>query len=199
MPKVSDEHREWRRKQILDGARDCFIRKGFHQTSMTDVFEASGLSSGAVYGYFRSKDEIIAEIADEVLARVDLVFGQSLSDESPPSLDQMLLRVLGAVEELGFDDREFARLAPQVWVEASRNPALGEPVRSEYKRLRGQMADVIRRLQDQGSISWSASPDNVAAVVFGSLLGYVVQKLILGDVTPEAYADGLLGLVSLAH
>src|SRR5262245_48052330 len=65
MPRVSDDHLERRRQQILDAARRCFIRKGFHLTSMQDVFAESGLSAGAVYRYFKSKNEIIHAIATD--------------------------------------------------------------------------------------------------------------------------------------
>ena len=59
MPKVSKEHSEARRRQIIDAAYQCFARKGFHQTTMRDIYEEAGLSPGAVYHYFDSKDEII--------------------------------------------------------------------------------------------------------------------------------------------
>src|SRR5918993_6093003 len=65
MPRVSEAHRERRREQILDAARRCFIRKGFHQSSMQDVFAESGLSAGAVYRYFKSKDELVAALASD--------------------------------------------------------------------------------------------------------------------------------------
>src|SRR3954470_18901979 len=60
MPRVSEEHLERRRRQILDAARRCFVRKGVHETSMQDIFAESGLSAGAVYRYFKSKNEIVA-------------------------------------------------------------------------------------------------------------------------------------------
>jgi len=49
MPKVTVEHIEARRRQIIDSAFDCFAKKGFHQTTMQDVCNAAGLSAGAVY------------------------------------------------------------------------------------------------------------------------------------------------------
>jgi AcrR family transcriptional regulator len=49
MPKVSQEHLERRRQQILEAATECFARQGFRGTSMQDIFDASGLSAGAVY------------------------------------------------------------------------------------------------------------------------------------------------------
>ena len=60
MPKVTDAHIAARRQQIIEAARACFSRQGFHQTSVQDICKEAGLSPGAVYGYFPSKEHIIA-------------------------------------------------------------------------------------------------------------------------------------------
>ena len=70
MPKVTEAHRESRREQILIAAWKCFSRKGFHSTSMADVIKEAGLSAGAVYLYFRSKDEIIVAVGTQVFAGI---------------------------------------------------------------------------------------------------------------------------------
>ena len=69
MPKVTQQYRDARRDQILGAARRCFLRDGFHSTSMQDLFAEAGLSAGAVYRYFASKDEVIVAIAEETCAR----------------------------------------------------------------------------------------------------------------------------------
>src|SRR5437763_1232121 len=68
VPKVSAEHRESRRAEILCAARRRFAREGFHATSMQDILDESGMSAGAVYTYFPSKTEIISAIAAENVA-----------------------------------------------------------------------------------------------------------------------------------
>ena len=79
MPRVSDEYLEQRRRQILDAAQRCFARKGFHETSMQDVFRESGLSAGAVYRYFKSKNELVVSAgASVVLLGTLLWFGAEL-------------------------------------------------------------------------------------------------------------------------
>ena len=70
MPRVTQQHRDERREQILAAARRCFLRDGFHGTSMHDLFAEADLSSGAVYGYFASKDDVIVAIAEENLQDV---------------------------------------------------------------------------------------------------------------------------------
>src|SRR5688500_8917991 len=64
MPKVSEEHLDARRAQIVNAAVACFAREGFHRTTMHDICREAGLSPGAVYRYFASKDELIQAIAD---------------------------------------------------------------------------------------------------------------------------------------
>src|SRR6185312_6733732 len=63
MPKISQAQRDARQRQILDAALACFSENGFHQTGMADIVRRSGLSHGAVYLYFQSKDDLIEALA----------------------------------------------------------------------------------------------------------------------------------------
>jgi len=56
MPRVSDEYMARRRGEILEAAKACFAREGFHATSMRDIYRECGLSPGAVYNHFASKE-----------------------------------------------------------------------------------------------------------------------------------------------
>ena len=63
MPKVSEEYKKNRRSQIVETARECFIKHGYQKASMSDIIAATGLSAGAIYNHFSSKDEIILAAA----------------------------------------------------------------------------------------------------------------------------------------
>ena len=65
MPRRSEEYRARRREQIIEAAVNCFARRGLHHTTMADIIAEAGLSAGAVYCYFASKNEIITAIAAE--------------------------------------------------------------------------------------------------------------------------------------
>jgi TetR/AcrR family transcriptional regulator, transcriptional repressor of aconitase len=69
VPKVSEEHLDARRRQIVDAAIVCFARDGFHRATMQDICREARLSPGAIYRYFSGKDEIVEAIADERHAR----------------------------------------------------------------------------------------------------------------------------------
>jgi AcrR family transcriptional regulator len=65
VPKITAAHEQQRRAQILQAAMDCFARQGYHATSMDDVVRESGLSVGAIYSYFPSKEDLFLALSDD--------------------------------------------------------------------------------------------------------------------------------------
>ncbi len=82
MPRVSTAFKEDRRAEILEAARRCVARSGFHQASMQDICAEAGMSPGNLYRYFPSKEAIIAGIAERDRAEVgaQLAAGQFTED-----------------------------------------------------------------------------------------------------------------------
>ena len=74
MPKVSEEHKERRREQILDGARRCFARYGYEGATVARLEEEVGLSRGAIFSYFPNKPALFVELAVETSRRVTEVW-----------------------------------------------------------------------------------------------------------------------------
>ena len=69
MPKVSEEHKERRREQILDGARRCFAQHGYEGATVARLEQEIGLSRGAIFNYFPNKDALFVELAIETSRR----------------------------------------------------------------------------------------------------------------------------------
>src|SRR5436190_10302231 len=65
MPRISAARASAQRERILDAALSCFAREGFHAATMQDIVTESGLSPGAIYGYFAGKTEMVMAIASE--------------------------------------------------------------------------------------------------------------------------------------
>ena len=70
MPKISDERRSERRAQILDGARHAFAEHGYEGATVARLEEAIGLSRGAIFNYFPSKEDLFVELAMRDTARM---------------------------------------------------------------------------------------------------------------------------------
>jgi AcrR family transcriptional regulator len=196
MPKVSDEHRLARRQQIVAAARTCVAEQGFHKTTMADVIRESGLSAGAVYGYFKSKDEIVAAIADDALSSVDRLFEELLTREEPLT---PLAALEAAVEHVAFvagqAGGDVTKVGIQAWAEALHNDAIKAIASEKYRMLRGHFVEVARRAQADGTVDPDTDPEYIAQVLFGLIPGFILQRLILGDVTPQTYTAGLAALL----
>ena len=166
MPKVTEEHLAARRRQILDAALVCFSRRGFHQTSMQAIFEESGLSPGAVYRYFKGKEEIVQAIALETLGS----FAAAIESGPPGGPDVVLGRLLDAIDSISLRDHRL-RLALQIWGEAIVNPGVGGFVREAIEGLRRRMAAELL----------ASDPDGTARVLVALVQGMVIQRDMFGD------------------
>ncbi|HJU37413.1 MAG TPA: TetR/AcrR family transcriptional regulator [Gaiellaceae bacterium] len=69
MPKVTQEHREARRAQILEGARRALAKYGYDGATVVRLEEETGLSRGAIFNYFDDKKDIFVALAEDVNRR----------------------------------------------------------------------------------------------------------------------------------
>ena len=65
MPKLKPEEVENRRQEIIEAARRCFLRSGFHQTTTDEICHEAAITPGGLYHYFDSKEEIISAVIED--------------------------------------------------------------------------------------------------------------------------------------
>jgi TetR/AcrR family transcriptional regulator, transcriptional repressor of aconitase len=74
MPKISEERKSQRRDQILEGARRCFAENGYEGATVAKLEAAIGLSRGAIFNYFPSKEDLFIELAVRDSARMSEIW-----------------------------------------------------------------------------------------------------------------------------
>jgi TetR/AcrR family transcriptional regulator, transcriptional repressor of aconitase len=74
MPKISDERKAERREQILAGARRAFAEHGYEGATVARLEDATGLSRGAIFNYYPSKEDLFIELAVRDTARMSDVW-----------------------------------------------------------------------------------------------------------------------------
>lgn len=193
MPRVSDDHLERRRRQILDAARACFIRKGFHRTSMQDVFAESGLSAGAVYRYYKSKNEIIYAIATEKQGGAVKLLEEIVKEDPLPPIEEVVGRFADYAQSLLGADGAL-RVAPQVWAEALHDPAYKVIVEELFTGLRTCWVELARRMRDTGRLPEDADPEDVGATLLCLIPGFILQRLLAGRIDADSLRAGVRAL-----
>lgn len=187
MPKVSDQHLEARRQQIVDAAFQCFARKGFHPTTMHDICAEAGLSAGAVYRYFASKEEIIASACGEAqhASEMDLL-NAALTE---PDTGLMFKRLVQAFFSK-FDGPEAEvgnRAMAQLWAEIAVNDGVRASHESTYLHMREGLGGVVQEAQGRGDYAEGLDPQAIVSAMIALHHGFVIQKAIHPDLETEAY------------
>jgi AcrR family transcriptional regulator len=151
MPRVSQDHLEARRRQILDGARACFARFGYEGATVRRLEEATGLSRGAIFHHFKDKESLFLALAEDEAARMaDVVAEQGLvqvmrkllekpddPDSAMPGADWLGTRL--EVSRRLRTDAEF-RLR---WAERSQQLTTATRARLEWQRNSGNLREDV--------------------------------------------------------
>lgn len=201
MPRVTQEYLDARRQQILEAARRCFLRDGFHRTSMQDILKEANLSAGAVYRYFPAKDDIVEAIAGTVFAAfLDLITEAPRSSPSPGIIDVVegLFEIVDRLQR----ERQLPAIALQVWAESLRDVRLSKLFRDLIDEIAGQLEILIEHSQREGTIPPALPPRDLAFAITLLIEGYVVQVVALGPDISDRSRVGIRALLdprALAH
>ncbi|MEV4704167.1 TetR/AcrR family transcriptional regulator [Actinoplanes sp. NPDC049316] len=161
---------------------------------MQDLIQEAGLSVGAVYRYFKSKDEIINAISQTVAGGLAAVLTE-IAAEDDLTLVGSLSRVLDVIDEQVAPGGNFP-LAIQVWSEATLDPAIAAIVRERYLELRMPFLVIAKRAAARGEVAAGADPEAVAATLFGFIPAYATQRQLVGSPDKETFLSGVRALLT---
>ena len=82
MPKVTEEHLQARRAQIIDGARRAFAEHGYEGATVARLEQATGLSRGAIFHYFENKNDLFVGLAMDMNTRFGDILVENGLDEA---------------------------------------------------------------------------------------------------------------------
>lgn len=195
MPKISEEKRQARRDQILAASWRCFARKGIHSTSMDDIVRESNLSFGAVYLYYKSKDELIFAAFSSAFQNMRERLAPVFAAENPRVPSEFVREVAKTISSHAHrDGLNFGVAFLMGWSEAQSNPRLKEIIVAGQLAYREAATVVIRKWRERGDLVARGKPEAVAKVLLSFFLGFIVQSAMLGTIDPETAVKGFQGL-----
>ncbi|MEM7019361.1 MAG: TetR/AcrR family transcriptional regulator [Pseudomonadota bacterium] len=181
-----------RRAQILDAALQCFGEKGFSRAKMDDIVQASGLSKGAIYWHFKSKDEIFLALFDTY---AESIFEAWQQVETNSTLEQLYLQGDIVLRQI-LETRELL----DTWVEFFGHPAVRERFAEVYQQSRTELAKLIQVGIAQGEIQ-TCEPTHIASALTALIEGLLLQVLVDAEYDvlaawPEAWRIFSAGLTA---
>jgi AcrR family transcriptional regulator len=198
MPRISPAREAATRQRILAAAWRVFEARGYHEATMRDVVRESGLSVGAIYGYYPSKEALFRASAVAILNAeidallVDLTSRGTVREKLEVALRAWFERALGSPQQ--------ARFLARAWAQSGGDPV----VREMLVRRRERIVTVGSMLLREGIASGELSPDldveSLASGVTALLDGLLLMRVEGGEAfTREAAERRVRAVIDLLY
>jgi len=164
------------RNHIIESAVALFCDAGYEAASVADICIRAGVSKGAFYHHFPSKQSLFLAILDDWLTGIDdqLFSSATPSGDVPASIQDM-------AETLGFVLNEASGRLPifmEFMVQASRDHAVWDAAIQPYRRYQDRFAGLIASGQESGSINENVDPRIAARVLVSLAVGILLQAVV---------------------
>jgi AcrR family transcriptional regulator len=190
VPRITPARASAQRERILDAALTCFAREGFHAATMQDIVAESGLSPGAIYGYFKGKTDVVTAIASErhAMERRRMEHALNAGD-----LETILVRLVeGFVLGLrDMQERKWRRLAVQLWAESLSNPRLKREALDGVTQAIELLSPMIGKAQREGRWPAHLDAESAARVLIAILQGISLQLAWDDNIDIARFASAL--------
>ena len=155
------------RERLLRAAAAVFARQGYDGTKIMDIVRESGLSTGAVYGRFRSKNDLLREA---------IVTQSARTARLGPEVDRVadLITAVATRTADPLSDTEALRL--EAYVTARREPEVAAAIDESYRVFRRRLAPLVAEAQVDGTVSDDVDADAVLFLVRILNLGLLLHR-----------------------
>ena len=178
-----------RRSEILSAAQTCFARAGFHQTSMQEICAEAGMSPGNLYRYFRSKEDIIAGIAERDRAET----AQNLAAVSAENFFDGLAAL--AQQHLVERSLEEVALCAEIMAESRRNPAVARIYQDIEADVRARFIELLKSAAERGEVRRDIDLNGTVTVLFALADGLSWRRAVESSFNAEAVMPIVLRMV----
>jgi len=176
------------REQLLDAAARVFARQGYAGTKILDIVKEAGLSTGAVYGRFRSKNELLRE----AVIRRSRATGR-LGQDGVERVADLVARGASLTTE-PLTDAEAVRL--EAFVTARREPDVADALAEADAQFREAVQPLVDLATVDGTVADDVDPDAVLFFVRTLHLGLLLQRGSgLPGPDPESWNDLMTRIV----
>jgi len=184
------------RQRVLDAAFEVFAERGIAATSLSEVAAAAGLTKGAVYSNFASKDDLVLALMEKHAAqRIDAALS-AFNDGATIAVDrhgtdQAIADMAGALVAGMRADAAWHRLLAEFFAMANHDPVRREALRDRRREVREAITRVIVGVADRLGFELPLPAAEFAVVLLALSNGLAVES----QIDPEAVPDNLLARV----
>ena len=163
------------RAAILNAAAACFAGKGYAGTGVAEICERAGISKGALYYHFESKEAIFLELVDVQLTELEKTLENTA--RNAVNIPASLLRLSHLMQGLIQSDYTRAGIFLEIWAQASRNQIVRRATLATFQRFEKIFTMLIRRGIDEETLE-PVDPGAAARAILAIASGIFMRSLL---------------------
>ena len=171
---TQEQRSEETRTRLLEAAETLFAQAGYDGVSVAAICQTAGVSKGAFYHHFASKQVLFLQLLDRWLAETDPQRLMRGEDTTPvPERLQAMTTLLGPILTTAGQQLP---IYLEFWTRAARDPQVGQAMAEPYRRYRDYFASMIQAGIAEGSLQ-PMNPETGASVIVALAVGMLIQGL----------------------
>jgi len=173
---MNNEKRSSGTKQnILDAATVCFAGRGYDATGVAEICQQAGVSKGAFYYHFESKESVFLELVENRLLELERVLVQEFS--AADNVAEAMLALTDKIQVIIESNPLLLGLFRELWSHASRNPRVHKATIEPYSRYKKIFADIVQKGIDEGTFN-QVDPDVAGQFLLSLTSGLFMQAIL---------------------
>ena len=173
------------RDKILQAAFTRLSSQGYENTSIKEIAEEAGVAQGLVHYYFKSKQQLVLAVLMDVCAKLE-IYGPELGEAGALAAFENFKSVLRT-------RRDAHNLYVELIGVGLHDREVGTGIRDDIRRHRGEVEDIARQVLAQREVDQGPARA-IASVVWGAILGIIVQSLVDEDFNSDEAVDALAAM-----
>jgi len=161
------------RGKIMDSAIKLFSTRGFNTASVDDICAEAGISKGAFYHHFESKQALFLALLDGWLQNIDNAIEASKDKTAPETFMQMTEAFPYLFKTAG----EGLPMFLEFWLQASRDKKIWEASIAPYRRYHKYFTSLIKKGVEEGSFV-AVNPELASRMIVSTAMGLLLQSLL---------------------
>nr|WP_321352999.1 TetR/AcrR family transcriptional regulator [uncultured Methanoregula sp.] len=172
MPRVVPEYKEDAKRRIIEAAMDVIAERGCDQMTIDDVAKKLGVTKGAVYWYFKSKEELVAAVLKKFQTDIEKTTFESFYNRPIEEVFSQIFERFSLT-----DDRQRA-IFFEMFALAARNSNVRHATREYYTGLVSTFEEAIKREKKKNFIQTQADPHTLALLMVALYSGLQNYEMV---------------------
>jgi AcrR family transcriptional regulator len=161
------------RAKIMEAAIKLFSTRGYNKASVDEICDEAGISKGAFYHHFKSKQALFLALLDGWLQFIDNAI-ESTKDKTVPETFMQMTQAFPYIFETADENLP---MFLEFWLQASRDKNIWEAGISPYRRYHKYFTTLIKKGVDEGSFV-EVDPELASRMITSTAMGLLLQSLL---------------------